>query len=116
MVKPLLACHLFNDEKMKLTMKEGKGKLFTIKCYMPSFEPQNQSVRKQHASMFKNDKFTFNPQKDLVLTMLYQFVAKLKCDQFTPLDIQWLRNLNRILKKAKSNSIKQIGLVRLSIA
>ncbi len=26
--------------KIKLTPKKGKGNLFTIKCYMPSFEPQ----------------------------------------------------------------------------
>ncbi len=63
--------------------------------------------------MFKNDKFTFNPQKDLVLSMPYQFVANLKTGQLTPLDNQWLKNLNEILKKAKSNSIKQIRLVRL---
>jgi hypothetical protein len=56
-------------------MMEGKGKLFTIECYMPSFEPQNLSVCKQHASMLKNDDFTFNPKKDLVLSMPYQFVA-----------------------------------------
>ncbi len=94
-------------------MMEGKGKLFTIEYYMPSFEPQNQSVCKQHASMFKNDKFMFNHQKDLVISMLYQFVANLKSGQFTPLDNQRLKYLNGILKEAKSNFIKQIRLVRL---
>jgi hypothetical protein len=80
--------------KIKLTTKEGKGKLFTIECYMPSFEPQNESVCKQHALMFKNDKFTFNPQKDLVLSMPYWFVSNLQPgSQFTPLDNKWLRNL-----------------------
>jgi hypothetical protein len=32
--------------KTKLTTKKGKGKLFTIECYMPSSEPQNESVCK----------------------------------------------------------------------
>jgi hypothetical protein len=32
--------------KIKLTTKKGQGNLFTIECYMPSFEPQNQSVCK----------------------------------------------------------------------
>ncbi len=32
--------------KIKLTTKKGKGKLFTNECFMASFEPQNQSVRK----------------------------------------------------------------------
>jgi hypothetical protein len=64
--------------KIKLTTKKGKENLFTIECYTPSFEPQNQSVRKQHATMFKNEKFTLHPQKDLVLSMPYQFVGNLR--------------------------------------
>jgi hypothetical protein len=32
--------------KIKLTIKRGKGNLFTIECYMPSFELQNETVCK----------------------------------------------------------------------
>ncbi len=32
--------------KIKLTAIKGNGNLFTIECYMPSFEPLNQSVCK----------------------------------------------------------------------
>jgi hypothetical protein len=99
--------------KIKLTTKKRKGNLFTIECYMTSFEPQNETVCKQHAIMFKHDKVMFHPQKGLVLSMLYQFVANLEPGQFTPLDTQWLKNLKKILKEAKLNSIKQIRLVRL---
>ncbi len=81
---------------------------------MPSFEPQNQSVCKQHATMFKNEKFMFHPQKDLVLSMPYQFVVNFELGEFTPLDKFWLKNVKKILKKAKLNSIKQLRLVRLS--
>jgi hypothetical protein len=84
--------------KIKLTTKKGKGYLFTIECYMLSFEPQNETVRKQHATMFKHDKFTFHPQKELVLSMPYQFVANLEPGQFTPLDVQWLKKLGKIKK------------------
>ena len=80
---------------------------------MPSFEPQNDTVCKQHVVMFKHDKFTFHPQKDLVLSMPYQFVVNLEPGQFTPLDKLWLKNVKKNLKKAKLNSIKQIWLVRL---
>ncbi len=73
--------------KIKLTTKKRKGIFFTIECYLPSFEPQNETVCKQHAVMFKHDKFTFHPQTDLVLSMPYQFVANLEPGQFTPLDI-----------------------------
>jgi hypothetical protein len=82
--------------KIKLATKKGKGNLFTSGCYMPSFEPQNETVRKQHATMFKHDKFTFHPQKEWVLSMPYQFVANLEPGRFTPLDIQWLKNLKEI--------------------
>jgi hypothetical protein len=62
--------------------------------------------------MFKNDKYTFNPWKDLVLSMPYQCIANLEPVQFTSLDIQWLKDLKRMLKQAKLISIKQIRLVR----
>ena len=78
------------------------------------FEPQNESVCKQHATLFKHDKFTFHPQKDLVLSMPYQFVVNLELGEFTPLDKFWLKNVKKFLKKAKLNSIKQLRLVRLS--
>jgi hypothetical protein len=100
--------------KIKLTTKKGKENLFTIECYTPSFEPQNETVCKQHAVIFKHDKFTFHPQKDLALSMPYQFVVNLELSQFTPLDKLWLKNVKKILKKAKLNSIEQIRLVRLS--
>ncbi len=99
--------------KIKLTTKRSKGNLFIIEYYMPSFEPQNEIVCKQHAVMFKHDKFTFHPQKDLILFMPYQFVVTLEPGQFTPLDIQWLKKVKKIRKKAKLNSIKQVRLVRL---
>jgi hypothetical protein len=79
--------------KITLTKKKGKGYLFTIECYMPSFEPQN--VRKRHGTMLEHDKFTFHPQKDLVLSMQYLFVANLEPDQFTPLDVQRLKKLKK---------------------
>jgi hypothetical protein len=95
--------------KIKLTTKKGKGKLFTIEYYMPSFELQNETVRKRHAIIFKHDKYMFHPQKDLVLSMPYQFVANLEPSQFTPLDSRWLKNVKKFLKKAKLSSIKLGG-------
>ncbi len=95
-----------------MTTKKGKENLFIIECYRPPFEPQNEIVCNRHAIMFKHDKFTFHPQKDLVLSMPYQFVANLEPGQFTPLDTRWLKNVKKILKKATLNSMKQIRLVR----
>ncbi len=63
--------------------------------------------------MFKNNKYTVHPQKDLVFSMPYDFVANLKPNHWTPLEILWLKSVRKILNKAKTNSIKQIRLVRL---
>jgi hypothetical protein len=63
---------------------------------MPSFEPHNETICKQHATMFKHDKYTFHPQKDLVLSMLYQFVANLEPGRVSPSDVQWLKKLKKI--------------------
>jgi hypothetical protein len=43
----------------------------------------------------------FHPQKDLVLSMPYQFVANLEPGQFTLLDVQWLKKTEQNLKKGK---------------
>ncbi len=77
---------------------------------MPYFEPQNKTVRIRHTGMFKHDKYTFHPQKDLVFSMPYDFVANLKPGHWTLLVNLWLKSVKKILKKAKTNSIKQIRL------
>ncbi len=100
-------------KKIKLTTNKDKGHLFSIECYMPSFEPQNKTVCIRHAGMFKHDKYTFHPQKELVFSMPYDLVANLNPGHWTSLDNLWLKNVQKILKKAKTNSIKQIRLVRL---
>jgi hypothetical protein len=94
--------------KIKLTTKKDKGHLFTIECFMKSVELQNKTSRKRHSVMFKHDKYTFHPQKDLVLSMPYEFVANLEPGKFTSLDKLWLKSVRKILKNAKRNSIKQI--------
>jgi hypothetical protein len=99
--------------KIKLTTKKDKRHVLTIECYMQSFEPQNKTVRIRHVGMFKHDNYTFHPQKDLVLSMPYEFVANLEPGQFTSLDKLWLKSVKKIFRKAKLNSIKQIRLVRL---
>ncbi len=68
---------------------------------MPSFEPLNKKVHTQHAGMFKHDKYTFHPQKYLVLSMPYDFVTNLKPGQLTALDNLWLKSVKKILKRQR---------------
>ncbi len=63
--------------------------------------------------MLKHDKYTFHPQKYLVLSIPYEFFANLEPGEITSLDKLWLKSVRKILKKAKKNSIKQIRHVRL---
>jgi hypothetical protein len=86
--------------KIKLTTKKDKGHLFTIECFMQSFELLKETVCKQHSGMFKHDKYTFHPQKDLVLSMPNEFVANLEPGKLTSLDKLWLKSVTKIFKKA----------------
>jgi hypothetical protein len=54
-------------KRIKLTMTQLNERLFTIECYMPTYEPQKASVCKQQFKMFKNDNFTFYPSDDLMI-------------------------------------------------
>ncbi len=65
-------------KRIKLTLAKWNEKLFTIECFMPTYEPQNTSVCKPHSKMFKNDTFTFHPSNDLVLSMQFKFVDNLE--------------------------------------
>jgi hypothetical protein len=50
-------------KKMKVTMAKGNGKLLTIECHTPSYQPQNVSVHKRHTQMFKMIIICSTPRK-----------------------------------------------------
>jgi hypothetical protein len=85
---------------------------FEIHCVMKNFEVSNDSLRRRHPGMFKNDNFYFFPTNELVKSMPFDFVNGLKDGKWTKLDNKWLKDVKKTLKQAVSNSIKDVVLVR----
>jgi hypothetical protein len=50
--------------------------------------------------------------KELVMCMPFDFINRLKDKKWTRIDHKWLTRLMKHLKKAQSNSIKQIRFIR----
>ena len=51
---------------------------FSIKCLLEKFQVNNSTLRARHQKMFKKDTYEFEPIKELVLTMHFGFIDKLK--------------------------------------
>ncbi len=51
---------------------------FSIKCLLANFQANNSTLRARHQKMFKKDTYEFEPIKELVLTMHFGFIDKLK--------------------------------------
>ena len=62
--------------------------------------------------MFKEGTFIFNPIDDLVLSMPFEFIRKLKVGTWTPIDRNWLQRLHKHLTQADNNSIKQVRFIQ----
>ncbi len=86
-------------------------RVFEIKCVMNNYKVSNNSIRRRHSDMFKNDDFFFCPTNDLVKSMPFDFVNNLN-GKLTKLDKKWLQGIEKTLKQAVSNSIKDVTFVR----
>ncbi len=101
------------------TMREIKVKKieneykFSIKCLLEIFQANNSTLRARHRKMFKKDTYEFEPIKELVLTMHFGFIDKLK-KGWNYIYKAWLDKLKQHLKNAGNRSIKQICLKRLT--
>ena len=62
--------------------------------------------------MFREDTFTFPPIDDLVMSMPFEFISKLKVGTWTCVDPSWMRRLHKFLSHADNHAIKQIRFVR----
>ena len=90
-----------------------KERIFIIEYHTSNYEPKDLAIRKHHSKLFKGDNYTFYADDDLIKSMPFEFICKLKSDKFTSLPNKWLKNVKSILKKAEVNLIKQMKLFRL---
>ncbi len=51
---------------------------FSIKCLLENFQANNSTLRARIRKMFKKDTYEFEPIKELMLTMHFEFIGKLK--------------------------------------
>ena len=86
---------------------------FSIKCLLEKFQANNSTLRARHRKMFKKDTCEFEPIKELVLTMHFGFIDKLK-KGWNHIYKGWLVKLKQHLKNAGNRSIKQICLKQLT--
>ncbi len=82
---------------------------FSIKCLLANFQANNSTLRARDRKMVKKDTYEFEPIKELVLTMHFGFIDKLK-KGWNHIDMAWLDKLKQHLKNAGNRSIKQICL------
>ncbi len=73
----------------KTVHKQVKSKIersFEIRCVMQNFQVGNDSLRRRHPDMFKNEDFYFCPTNDLVKSMPFNFLNGLVDWKWTKLD------------------------------
>jgi hypothetical protein len=86
---------------------------FSIKCLLENFQTNNSTLRARHQKMFKKDTYEFEPIKELVLTMHFGFIDKLK-KGWNHIYKAWLEKLKQHLMNAGNRSIRQICLKQLT--
>ena len=99
-------------KSIMMSKTQSDQKRFMIQCQTREYEPRNSTMRKRHPTIFRGEVYEFEAISDLVLSMPYKFVNRLKEDVWTPLDKTWLKRLENHLKDCEKTSIKQIRLVR----
>ena len=104
---------LWSMRCIKVTrMKNSDKKLFHVQCHRKTYQHGNAGVREQHPTIFKEGTYIFNPIDDLVLSMPFELIRKLKVGTWTPIDRNWLQRLYKHLTQADKNSIKQVRFIR----
>jgi hypothetical protein len=64
---------------IKLKWRKLKNEYkFSIKCLLEDYQANNSTLRARYQQMFKKDTYEFEPMKELVLTMHFRFIDKLK--------------------------------------
>jgi hypothetical protein len=98
--------------QIKVGKIENECKL-SIKCLLENYQAHNSTLRARHQKMFKKDTYEFEPIKELVLTMHFGFIDKLK-KGWNHIYKGWLDKLKQHLKNAGNRLIKQICLKQLT--
>jgi hypothetical protein len=99
--------------RVKLTHSNLGAKIFIIECQTSGFCCNNLGLCTCHPKLFKYDIFTFMASDDLMRSMPFSSVDRLKQNVWTTLDKVLMKKLKSTLHQAEKNTIKQILLHRI---
>ncbi len=98
-------------QEIRVTNVKNK-KQFHVRCHMKTYQMGNISLCARHSTMFGEETFTFPPIDELVMSMPFEFISKLKVGTWTRVDPSWMRRLHKFLSHADNHAIKQIRFAR----
>jgi len=67
-------------------VKNSDTKLFHVQCHTKTYQYGNAGLQERHPTMFKEGTYNYNPIDDLVLSMPFELIRKLKVGTWTPID------------------------------
>ena len=85
---------------------------FEIQCNTASYSHNSKIICARHPHFFKESYYSFCPINKIILSMPFEFINKLKFDEWTKIDPIWLKKLHEHLKNADKNAIKQVQFIR----
>ena len=100
--------HVLRSKKNKRNFE----RVFEIRCELDKYQETNTSIRERHSVLFKKSIFDFYPTRDLIMSMPFSDVDRLKPDVWTKLNKHWLKGVHSTLRQASLQSIEKVRFVR----
>ena len=86
--------------------------LFEVKYNVSKYEENNMELWKRNPKIFRNDHYTFYPNDNIIMSLPYSYIDKLKIGVWTRnFPGKWKKKLWMSFKKNKSNTIHSLSLV-----
>ena len=87
------------SRKIRKVNDPDYGIMYEIKCDTQNFQKNNSKMRDRHKKIFQKDEYVFVASDELVMSMTYEFINKLKLDKWTKLESDWLLKATKIINK-----------------
>ena len=100
--------HVLRSKKNKRDLE----RVFEKRCEPDKYQETNTSIRERHSVLFKKSIFDFYPTRDLIMSMPFSDVDRLKPDVWTKLNKHWLKGVHSTLRQASLQSIEKVRFVR----
>jgi hypothetical protein len=102
---------LKTSQKIRKVNHPDYGIMYEIQCATGKFEKNNSGLRDRQKQLFAKDEFVFVASDELVMSMSYEFISKLRPDNWTKLESDWLVKTKQTIREAEKFSIKCFQLV-----